>query len=317
MGFLRRAPLVAVAVAICALAASGCGGGSAQTYSDDGDDVVPGGGGELVYVVGSEPDTLDPLHASDVWTQTVARQIFEPLVGRVAAPYDRRGLPRSLAVAWRHSADYRVWTFVLRDGVRFQDGAAFDGQAVVANANRWRTDPAGAEAIPGLLAADAPRPDAVRLILSRQALDLPSELQNPRLGIVSPVVLRAAAGGPLARVDRAGTGPFELRSSAPETLLARSRGWWGTPLGLGPALDGIEFRVVPSVVQRTRLLGEGDAEVAPSLPATVADALRSDPLIAVIGTGDRTIAFQRSVRGINTWRPQGLSGAWLALLGGN
>ena len=65
-----------------------------------------------------------------------------------------------------------------------------------------------------------------------------------------------------------------------------------------------------------RQLHEGEAEVAPDLPETLAEGLRTDPLLAVIGTGEDTIAIQRSVRGIHTWRPQPLSGAWLAVLGG-
>jgi ABC-type transport system substrate-binding protein len=259
----------------------------------------------------------DPLHAADPSSLLVARQIYEPLVGRVAAPYNRRGVARGLALRWRHSADYRVWSFRLRDGVFFQDGTPLDGRAVVANADRWKRDPAGRAILPGLLAADAPSPETARFILSREAPRLPDELRDPRLGLVSPAVISAAGGGPLPRADRAGTGPFELRSAARATLLARFPKWWGSSHGLGPALDEVVFRAVPSFTRRAALLVGGYARAAWGFPPEAASTLAGNSLIAVLSApGGPSVAFQRSVRGIRSAGAEPLSSVWLALLGG-
>ena len=184
---------------------------------------------------------------------------------------------------------------------------------------RWIEDPAGQAALPGLVAADAPRPDLVRLILSRPAPDLPRLLSNPRLGIVSPPALTppAGAGPQLTRVRQAGTGPFTLRGSAAGVVvLDRNRAWWGSPLGLGPELDQIAFRTVPDPAERARLLRQDAVRVAADLPPPSAVALRRDPLITALGAASgHALAFERSVRGIDTWRPQSLSPVWLALVG--
>lgn len=311
----RRLRDVSVAAALCAVAASGCGGGGATRFSGEGP-LGPGGGGRLVFAIPADPGTIDPLHASDASAALVARQVFEPLVARVAAPYGRRGSPAGLALRWRHSGDFRVWSFRLRDGVKFQDATPLDADAVVANADRWRSDPAGRLALPGLIAADAPSPDTVRFILRRVARRLPAEMRDPRLGLISPAVLESSPAGRLARSGEAGTGPFELRRDGAATLLRRNPAWWGSPLGLGPALDELLFRPVPSPAARVSLLRAGEVRVAAGLNPDEVAALRDDPLIAAIsGQGADGIAFERSVRGIETWRPASLSGAWLALLG--
>ena len=309
---LRGILVAALLVACCA----GCGAGGAARFSGE-DPGAAGGGGELGYAIAAEPGSLDPLHARTLSGQTVARQIFEPLVERMVPPYSGRAVP-GLALGWRHSGDLRVWSLRLREGVRFQDGEPFDAAAVVANAQRWIGDPAARVALPGLVAADAPRPDLVRLILAQPAPRLPSLLADPRLGIVSPPALTPPTGvaATLNRVRQAGTGPYSLRGQAAGVVvLERNRGFWGSRLGLGPELDQIAFRAVPDPAERVRLLREDAVRVAADLPASVALPLRRDPLLTALGAGTgHALALERSVRGITTWRPQSLAPAWLALV---
>jgi hypothetical protein len=174
--------------------------------------------------------------------------------------------------------------------------------------------------LPGLVAADAPRPDLVRLILDRPVPGMRRLLASPRLGIVSPRELsaRAGSGTRLVRTTGAGTGPFELRGAAgPSVVLARNTGWWGTPRGLGPALDQVALRVAPSSFERLRLLHRGDVEAAWALPNGLAAGLRGDPLLTrVPGPGGRWTGLERSVRGIGSARtPPPLSSVWLTRIG--
>ena len=48
------------------------------------------------------------------------------------------GLRPGLATAWSVSDDGRVWTFILRQGVRFHDGSALSADVVVASLERGR-----------------------------------------------------------------------------------------------------------------------------------------------------------------------------------
>jgi peptide/nickel transport system substrate-binding protein len=294
---------------------AGCGDGGAHRFSG-APPIDAGGGGELAYAIASDPLDLDPLRADTPSAQVVARQVFEPLVETLDGPYGAaQGLP-GVAFDWEHSGDFRVWSFHLRSSVQFQDETPLDAGAVVANASRWRADPVGRALLPGLLAADAPRPNLVRLILAGPDPRLPARLTDPRLGLVSPPALSDDGSGALERVQQAGTGPFELVRHGPfRVRLGRNREWWGSRLGLGPALDAVTFRVIADPAERAQRLAEGTVRLAGDLPRSIAAGLARDPLIAVAGAaGGSALAFERSVRGITTARPQPLSGAWIVLV---
>ena len=265
--------------------------------------------------------STDPLEASSRAEQIAARQVNEPLTARVTAPFDSERQVAGLARKARSSDNDTVWTFKLRTGVRFQDGSPFTAQAVLANATRWRTTAAGRAALPGLLAADAPRPNEVRFVLSAPDPRFPRRLASPRLGIVAPDALEPRSGEG-AIVDRSlatGTGAFEIRQrDAALTLLARHTNWWGAFAGidLGPALDQIELRTESSPSLRLALLDAGDAQLADELEPDQASQAEEDPLLSVLaGTDDTFLGLERSVRGVDSAREiPPLSRAWLTQL---
>src|SRR5262245_8561798 len=198
----------ALIAAALALAPVGCGDAD-PIEGTGGPGAGAAGGRALTYALAGAPRKVDPLLADSRADQVLTRQIHEPLVERLHGPFgDARGTP-GLARSWGSSGDRVIWRFELRRRVRFQDGTPFDAAAVLANVERWRTLPAGRALLPELVAADAPRPDRVRFILSRGVADFPRRLSSPRLGIVSPRALRprSGRGAKLASQERSGTGP--------------------------------------------------------------------------------------------------------------
>jgi ABC-type transport system substrate-binding protein len=306
------------ALAVCVLAAlvAGCGSGDEQTPGPAG--AVPGGGA-LAYALGDHVRELDPLLASTADEQLVTRQIHEPLVASLTAPFGDAGRSRGLAISWRSTPDEEIWSFQLRKGIRFQDGQPLNASAILANAERWRTLPEGRAILPELVAADAPRPDLVRFILSRRVPDLPDRLASPRLGIVSPGALRprSGTGARLTSSERSGTGPFELRAGTPgSVLLAANTSWWGTRLGLGPALNQIQFEIEPSADGRVDLLAAGEVQVAAELPPDAVEELGADPLLTYLRGGGTLLGMERSVRGIHSAAAiEPLSDVWLTVVG--
>jgi peptide/nickel transport system substrate-binding protein len=265
--------------------------------------------------------STDPLEASSRAEQIAARQVNEPLTARVTAPFDPERQVAGLARKARSSDNDTVWTFKLRTGVRFQDGSPFNAQAVLSNATRWRTTAAGRVALPGLLAADAPRPDEVRFVLSAPDPRFPRRLASPRLGIVSPDALepRSGEGAVVDRSLATGTGAFEIRQrDAALTLLARHTNWWGAFAGvdLGPALDQIELRTEASPSLRLALLDAGDTQLADELRPDQAAQAEEDPLLTVLpGPQGIFLGLERSVRGVTSAREiSPLSQAWLTQL---
>jgi peptide/nickel transport system substrate-binding protein len=309
-----------VAAAAILTAAGGCGddnrvdGGAADAGA------ALGAAGTLVYALDGGVRRLDPLLATTRAEQLVTRQAHEPLVERLRGPSGDGRREPGLARSWRPSRDREIWRFELRRRVRFQDGTPFNAAAVLVNADRWTEREQGRALLPELVAADAPRPDLVRFILARPVADLPKRLASPRLGIVSPAALRRGgrrAGG-VSLIDRSGTGPFELRERERGTIvIARNVGWWGSRIGLGPALDQVEFRVAPGGRERLALLRGGTAQAADSLRPAARSAIRRDPLLTyVAGGGDRILGLERSVRGIDSASTiEPLSQVWLTRVG--
>jgi glutathione transport system substrate-binding protein len=311
-----RAPFGVLAVAIPLI--SGCGDGESALPAA-GNPPRAGGNGELTYVIPSAPSGLDPLAADTIAAQTVSRQIFEPLVASLDAPYGRRRKVPGIALSARHSGDFRVWSLRLRPGIRFEDGRLLDASAVLANARRWRTSPIGRRLLPGFIASDGPRPDLVRFVFASPMHELPSRLSDPRLGLVSPTALQPQSGAnsQLRRVAQAGSGPFQFAGRPNRDLvLRRNRGWWGSRSGLGPALDEIDFRPVALRTSRLAMLRSGSALVAADVGRAAAERLRADPLLTAVAVASpHAIGLDRSVRGIFNWRPGPLSGVWLTTLG--
>jgi peptide/nickel transport system substrate-binding protein len=296
-----RARLMLVSVVLLLL--MGCGGDEADTQS--GSDLPPvGGAGSITYALPEVPADLDPLASASRAQQTVTRQVHEPLVAQLTGPYGDTSKQPGLALSAHPSGGDTVWTLTLRSGVRFQDGTRFNGAAVLANARRWRSVPAAQRLLPELFAADAPRPDQVRFLLDRPAADLDKRLGSPRLGIVSPRALNPQSGeGAHFRSDapRSGTGPFEVVGVAPRRLeLRRFGSWWGSPAGLGPALDGVVFLSAPREQQRLSLLQSGTIQVADPLGAAALGAIAADPLLNVVGGPVTGIGLEGSVRGLDS-----------------
>lgn len=191
----------------------------------------------MTIAVPSRPRRIDPLLAATPVDRLVAGQIYEPLTSSLSGPYDDVRRVPGLALSVRPAEGRRLWRVRLRPDVRFQDGRPLDAAAVVANAERWLTTSAGRVLLPGLTAADAPRPDLVRLILDRPLPDLPRRLASPRLGIVSPGALEPGSGvaATVRTGARAGTGAFELRGEgAPESCSRETPGGGARATAWGP-----------------------------------------------------------------------------------
>jgi peptide/nickel transport system substrate-binding protein len=89
---------------------------------------------KLVFGVAGDAKVLDPALASDGESFRVARQIFE---GLVRPEEGGTKIVPGLAESWSPDPSGLVWTFKLRNGVKFHDGTDFNGDAVCANFNRW------------------------------------------------------------------------------------------------------------------------------------------------------------------------------------
>ena len=190
------------------------------------------------------PAVLDPAAALAGTVPLVARQVFDTLVAYRQGSTD---IEPALATRWSISRDGLVWTFVLRDGVRFHDGAPLAAPDVVLSLERYlRPDPQAPTAVgaallrgtPGVIReVTAPNPRTVRIALVQPYAPLLTVLAHPALSVVraSP-----AADGTVRYV---GTGPYRLvDASSGRLALEAVPGHWNG----GPRAERLVFLEVGS-----------------------------------------------------------------------
>ena len=250
----------------------------------------------LVVGTLADPLSLDPRRATDLVSAAIVVNVCEPLV-RLRA--DGQRMEAALATTWA-SADSRIWTFTLREGVTFHDGVPFDADAVVANLESLRR----VHAFAGR--AERVGPHVVSITLEKPNAALLATLSQPFFAIQSPRELKAAAGSPPRPRDRAaitpneerpnslrafrmvGTGAFRLASVRPGEvrLEAHPRHWAGPP-----RLGGLVFRRLPSEDALVAALLAGEVDATTAIGQARVDRLRLHPDIVLDSRTGLNVVF--------------------------
>ncbi len=217
-------------------------------------------------VVGRPSDaiSLDPARPTDNESAEVIEQVFETLVRYHPGTTD---LEPALAVRWTSDDSGTIWTFHLRDGVRFHDGTRFDADAVVFSFERQR-DPRHPHhtglfsywenAFRNIVRVEKVDDLTVRFhITSRYAPFLANMTMFP-VSIVSPAAM-ARLGDGFAE-QPVGTGPLRLErwDRGDRIVLVRFKDYWGPP----STIDRLVFEVVPDARQRLVALESGAIDMA-------------------------------------------------------
>jgi glutathione transport system substrate-binding protein len=234
-----------------------------------------GGSGALTVMLTEAPRGMDPANHTATLTATVLAPMYEGLVQTSG------GAPEPLlATGWVQSANGLDWTFTLRQGVRFHDGARLNAQAVVTSFQRL-IDPASALAAAGkfkpvIASVQALDDRTVRFHLARPYADFLILLGANQAAIVSP---RAARAGTIASVAD-GTGPFRFVAWRPNVSVTEERNhdYWGA----APSLRTIRWLSSgePSVLNMA--LRNGMADVAGPLSPVFASLAAREPALHTI-----------------------------------
>ncbi|MGH7339416.1 MAG: ABC transporter substrate-binding protein, partial [Candidatus Rokuibacteriota bacterium] len=172
---------------------------------------------------------LDPASALDGATPLIARQVFDTLVAYRDGSTE---IEPALATRWAVSRDGLVWTFTLREGVRFHDGNPVTGAEVASSFQRQLAPDLPGTAWPALLRGRpgvvkhvrAPDARSVQFVLTQPYAPLLTVLAHPGLSVA-----RATSG--LDGVARlAGSGPYRVVDAAPGRIAMEAvPGYWGGP----------------------------------------------------------------------------------------
>lgn len=133
----KRLAIILALLMVVAIALSACG----KDDKDDKDDKTPLSAETLNVCVGPDPDTIDPALNSSVDGATMIIHAFEGLM-----TLDKDGVPiYGQAESHSVSEDGKVYTFTLRDGLKWSDGEALTASDFVYSWNRAIADETAAD----------------------------------------------------------------------------------------------------------------------------------------------------------------------------
>jgi 4-phytase/acid phosphatase/peptide/nickel transport system substrate-binding protein len=253
-------------------------------------------GGTLTVGLELDIPGFDPLKVGvyDTAANIAASLILETLV----APDENGKAKARLALSWTHSDDYRVWTFKLRPGVKFQDGTPFNAQAVAWNYARQK-DPKNncrcAFYVANILSVEAPDDLTVVYKLKDPAVTFPDQLTRPsqNSSLQSPTAVEKL--GDDYNKHPVGTGPFVLKSwtAGDRMVVERNPDYWDKG---HPYLDRVVLRPLPDAQSRFASLKSGETDLvwADEYEADNIQRAQKDPALQVLsyaGSGANVYLF--------------------------
>jgi len=177
------------------------------------------------------PSALEPGAALEGTSPLIARQVFDTLVAWREGSTE---IEPALATRWNASRDGLVWSFNLREGVKFHDGSPLTAQEVAASFERQmkpeaqganRTWPVLLRGSPGVVKeVRAPNARTVEIVLVQPYAPLLTVLAHPGLSIAKPSAAADGAGRLI------GSGPYRVvDASVGRLALEAMPGYWGGP----------------------------------------------------------------------------------------
>ena len=115
----KRFISIILMLSVCAMTVlGGCSGGTNNESSQGNTSQEPVYGGSVVVGIQQDIDSLDPHKATAAGTKEILFNIFEGLV----KPDENGNLTNAVASDYSISDDGLVYTFTIRDGVKFHNG---------------------------------------------------------------------------------------------------------------------------------------------------------------------------------------------------
>ncbi len=263
---MKPAALVALALTAVTVTAGGCsvansGGGG---YDPD----------TLRIVLQQEPPTLEPCESSLTSTGIVVRSnITEPLLERDATTGDLTPL---LATTWSQTSPTQ-WTFHLRDGVTFSNGAPFTAEDAAFSIDRAVNSDLQCN-VDGYVFGDEKlslqTPDPATVVIGTTK---PDPILPLRISFVE-MVPRTTSTTQKVR-EPIGTGPYAIAKwdYGQKLTLRRNPTYWGAP----PSFATAEYRWRSEGSVRAAMIINDEADIATGLGPED-------------GAGDRGVPFQNN-----------------------
>lgn len=239
----------------------------------------PQKGGTLTLLLFPEPPTLTTIAHTAGSSVTISGKVTEGLL-----TYDFNLNPQpQLAVSWTISPDGLLYSFKLRQGVKWHDGKPFTSADVAHSIALLKEfHPRGRATFASVSEVQAPDAHTVVLKLSKPIPYLITALAASESPMV-PKHLYATGRADANPANNApvGTGPFVFKEwvRGSHVIYERNPHYWD---GDKPYIDRLIVRFIPDAAARTAAIESGQVQIAPSspVPFSEVDRLRTKPALS-------------------------------------
>jgi len=234
-------------------------------------DSSPERGDWLVQRLQAEPGTLNPIVATDYYESLVNSYIHETLITR---DYRNPELWKPiLAESWEESPDHLVYTFHLRRGIQWHNGAPFTAADVLYSYQVIMDPKTDCPHIRGYY-QDVEKLEALDDYTIRFTFSKPFYLAFEMAGGITIVCKAAFDDGkdfnthPMGR-SPVGTGPYRFKEwkTGQEIVLERHPDYWGESIGLKSYVDRVVFRIAPDSIAALQQLRAGQLDMMTRIDA--------------------------------------------------
>ena len=245
--------------------------------------------GRFVYASAFPFVDLDPSSAFSA-EHIVLQNVYETLT-RFNPPGSSELLTPGLAVDWESNEDATFWTFKLRDGVAFHDGAPFNAEAVRASLQRTMDLGLGAAYI--FLPIESM--EVVDDLTITFSLLWPAPLDLVMSSAFAAFIMSPESVGQdslwFNEGNGAGTGPYIIESVSPNenVILSRYDDYWGG--WSSGQFDEVELRIVEDQVLAEQMIRSGDADFTFNLPFDSYASLDGEGSLSVVRSLSMTNLF--------------------------
>ncbi|SMC64738.1 ABC transporter substrate-binding protein [Papillibacter cinnamivorans] len=263
---------LALSLVLCIGLLAGCSGGSASTTATPAPTEATLAD-TLIFAQGADPRGLDPAMVDDGESSKVIVNIYE---GLLKYAKDSTALEPCLAESWDVSDDGLVYTFHLRQGVKFHDGTDFNAEAVKVNVERQMqgnatTDMTYADFVYGYVTkVDVIDDYTVAITLKDVCTPF---LYNLAMSMAAPMVSPKALEEYNGNLNEnpVGTGPYKFVrwDKEQDIVLVRNDDYWGDKA----VTENVIFRIIKDNSARVVALNNGEVDMIDGIDATVVDEI--------------------------------------------
>jgi peptide/nickel transport system substrate-binding protein len=160
----------------------------------------------LRVVPHSNLNILDPIWTTQFMARNHGYMVYDTLFGTD----EKNRVQPQMVEKWTVSPDKRLWTFTLRPGLEFHDGAPVTGDDVITSLQRWgKRDAMGQKLMTFVERMDTPQPNTFRIFL-REACGFVLEALGKPSSNVPFIMPKRIADTPADKQieDATGSGPY-------------------------------------------------------------------------------------------------------------